>query len=62
MKLLPSEEIEKNILQWLPEGMKDPRLVPIIFERISKWGDVATMASAGEFDLFFKAPEIQKEK
>lgn len=65
MKMLSKEEIEKNILEWLPKepvNMKDPRLVPMIFERISKWGDVATMAVAGEFDLFFNAPEIQKEK
>ncbi|MES3031917.1 MAG: glutamate--tRNA ligase family protein [Patescibacteria group bacterium] len=62
MKLLPKVEIEKNILEWLPENMKNPKLVPIIFERISKWSDVKTMAMAGELGFFFKAPEINKEK
>jgi len=62
LKLLPKEEIEKNILEWLPEGMKNPKLVPIIFERISKWGDIKTMAAGGELEFFFKPPKISKEK
>jgi|SRR3989344_5414108 len=62
MKLLPKEEIEKNILAWLPDGMKNPKLVPVIFERISKWGDVKDMAERGELDFFFKAPEVEKTK
>jgi glutamyl-tRNA synthetase len=37
IKLLSKEEIEKNILEWLPEGKKDPKLVPVIIDRISKW-------------------------
>lgn len=65
MKKLPEEEITKNILERLPQepqNMRNPKLVPIILERISKWGDVSEMAGAGELDFFFKAPEIQKEK
>lgn len=62
IKLLSQKEIEKNILAWLPPNMQNLKLVPIIFERISKWGDVKDMVSRGELDLFFKAPEIQKEK
>ena len=62
LKLLSKEEIEKNILEWLPEGKKDTKLVPIIIERISKWGDIKTMDEAGEFDLFFNPPAISKEK
>lgn len=61
MKMLSQEEIEKNILEWLPEGMKNPKLVPVIFDRISKWSDVKTMAEAGELDMFFKAPQYAKE-
>src|SRR3989344_9451870 len=50
IKLLPPEEIEKNILEWLPENIKENpqvalKLVPLIFERISKWGDVPTVAN-----------------
>jgi glutamyl-tRNA synthetase len=62
MKRLAYEEVEKHILEWLPEGMKNPKLVPIIFDRISKWSDVKTMAEKGELDLFFKAPIYEKEK
>ena len=66
MKLLPKEEIEKNILAWLPEDMQKNsialKLVPIIFERISKWGDVANMVGRGELDFFFNRPEYAKEK
>jgi len=62
MKLLPSSEIEKNIFEHLPEDIRNPKLVPVIFERISKWSEVKDMAGAGELDFFFKSPEIQKEK
>lgn len=62
MKLLPKEEIEKSILEWLPENMRNPKLVPVILERISKWGDVAKMAGEGELDFFFKQPEYEKGK
>lgn len=62
IKLLPKEEIEKNILEWLPKEMQNSKLVPVILERINKWGDVKDMVARGELDFFFKAPEIQKEK
>jgi len=62
MKLLSKDEIEKNILEQLPENMKNKKLVPMIFERISKWNDVDNMVGAGELELFFKVPEIKKEK
>ncbi|MDP2788471.1 MAG: glutamate--tRNA ligase family protein [bacterium] len=62
IKKLSPQELEKNILARLPENMRNPKLVPIIFERISKWGDVTEMAGAGEFDFLFKFPEFSKEK
>jgi glutamyl-tRNA synthetase len=62
MKLLPPKEIEENILAWLPDSMKNPKLIPIIFERISKWSEVKNMAERGEFDFFFKQPKFSKEK
>ncbi len=62
IKRLSQGEIEKNILAWLPENMREKKLVPVILERISRWSDVATMARAGELDFFFKAPEISKTK
>ncbi len=66
MKLLPKEEIEKNILAQLPKEMQAEniasKLIPIIFERISKWSDVKDMAERGELGFFFKAPAIDKAK
>ena len=62
MKLLPLGEIEKNILARLPENMQNKKLVPIIFERISKWGDVEEMVKRGELDWYVSAPKMQKEK
>jgi glutamyl-tRNA synthetase len=66
IKLLPTEEIEKNVLKWLPSDMQEnpiaKKLIPIILERISKWGDIKEMIEVGELDLFFQTPEIQKEK
>jgi glutamyl-tRNA synthetase len=62
IKLLPPKEIEKNILAWLPENMRNPKLVPVILERISKWGDVKDMAEKEELDLFFKVPNVEKVK
>lgn len=62
MKRLPLGEIEKNILAWLPKDMQNHKLVPVIFERISKWGDVKDMVTRGELDFFFKQPKYSKEK
>lgn len=60
MKLLAPTEIEKHILACLPENMKNKKLVPIIFERISKWNDVKDMVQRGELDLFFNAPDFSQ--
>jgi len=62
MKLLPLKEIEKNIFEFLSEDMRNPKLVPIIFERISKWGEVKDMVERGELDFFFNLPSVPKEK
>ncbi len=62
MKLLSTEEVNKNILENLPENMRNVKLVPIIFERITKWGDIKNMVSVGELDFFFKQPEYDKSK
>lgn len=62
MKLLPKEEIEKNILEYLPKEMQNPKLASLIFDRINKWSDVASMVERGELTFFFKQPEISKEK
>ncbi len=61
MKLLPYEEIKRNILEWLPLDKRNPKLIPIIFDRISKWSDVTGMVEAGELDFFFTLGDYDKE-
>ncbi len=62
IKILSPGEIEKNILANLPEEYRNPKLVPIITERIVKWSDAGSMALSGELDFFIKEPQILKEK
>ena len=60
--MLADVEIEKNILARLPERMREKKLIPLIFERISKWGDVNGIVDRGELDFFFQKPKYPKEK
>ena len=62
MKKLPSGEVRDNILIRLPPELQNEKLIPIIFERISKWGDTAGMLGAGELDFFLRRPEVDKKK
>ncbi len=61
MKKLSQEEIDKNILDLLPENLQNKKLVHLVFDRISKWSDVSRMVGEGELDLFFKLGEYKKE-
>ncbi len=61
MKKLPESEIEKNILEKLPEELKNKKIVNLIFERISKWDDISDLIVKGELDFFYKAPILNKE-
>jgi glutamyl-tRNA synthetase len=63
IKLLSPEEIEKNILKFLPDNIPNEiakKLIPIILERISKWVDVRDMAERGELNFFFQAPDFSQ--
>ena len=66
IKKLPKEEIEKNILKYLPENMQDRNIISkitsIVLDHISKWGDVKEMAERGDLDFFFQEPKYEKEK
>ncbi len=62
IKLLPAEEVQKNILEWLPGNFRNPKLVPVILDRISKWSDISGMVERGELDLFIKSPEYSRDK
>jgi glutamyl-tRNA synthetase len=62
IKKLSAKDLEENIFSYLPEDYRNPKLISIITERISKWSDIKEMLGAGELEFFFKAPEIEKEK
>lgn len=62
LKKLSAEELEKRIFEYLPEDKQNPKLVPIIFERISKFGEVKEMLGKGELDYFFQEPDYDREK
>ena len=74
MKTLPETERNEKILERLLENenlsgkekLKDEKftqkLFPIIFDHISKWGDIDTLLSENELQYFFSAQEYEKEK
>jgi len=62
IKRLPEEELEKYVFKWLPEELKIKKIIPIIVERISKFGDIKNMVENGELDFFYKEPTYEKEK
>ncbi|MFA6524007.1 MAG: glutamate--tRNA ligase [Candidatus Paceibacterota bacterium] len=62
IKMFSSEDLKNKIFEWLPENYRNEKLIPIITERISKFGDIKKMIETGELDLFFNAPKYEKEK
>ncbi len=62
MKMLSPDEIEKHIFEYLPKEYRDKKIVPLIAERISKWGDIKDIVANGELDFFLKAPTLDKAK
>ncbi len=71
IKKLSLQEQEENILKYFSDSIKSEsefsidrlnHLVPLILERIEKFGDVKTMADNGELDYFFEIPKLEREK
>ncbi|MFZ3015404.1 MAG: glutamate--tRNA ligase [Minisyncoccia bacterium] len=62
IKKLSVENLEKNIFEYLPGEMRNPKIIPVILERISKFGDIQKMIERGELDFFFNTPKYEKEK
>ncbi|MDQ5969267.1 MAG: glutamyl-tRNA synthetase [Patescibacteria group bacterium] len=66
MKLLSENERNSKIIERLNSnsisGEDDflLKLCPVIFDHISKWGDIDTMALAGELDYYFNQPQYEK--
>ncbi len=62
IKKLSDSELKENIFKYLPDELRIEKIIPIIAERISKWGEVVEMVERGELDLFYKRPAIEKGK
>lgn len=74
MKLMPEEVRNENIFGWMLKNVKIAqypkvkdmvfvsKLSPIIFDRISKWGDIDTLVADGELDYYFEAPQYDINK
>ena len=62
IKRLSPDELEKNIFAWLPKELQLKKIIPLVVERISKFGDIKEMVERGELDYFYKKPDCQKEK
>jgi glutamyl/glutaminyl-tRNA synthetase len=70
LKKLSYEEQEEYIVSFLSDDTKNlpgygstliHSLVPVIMERISIGENIRAMEKAGEFEYFFKKPDIEKE-
>lgn len=62
IKRMSSEDQEKNVLEWLPEQLKNPKLTSIIIERINKWSDIMTLVEKGELDWLNQYEGVSVEK
>ncbi len=71
IKRLSTAEQERRIREFLPETLREKpgysdgmisTLVPLIVDRIAKFGDVRDMCETGELDMFFAAPNPDTEK
>lgn len=62
IKMLPFAELRSNIFAWLPEELRMEKLIPLIAERISKFGDIKTMVESGELDFFYQEPDYDASR
>lgn len=62
LKLLSEEDLKSKVFDNLPDELKIEKLIPIIIERIAKFGDIKEMVSKGELDFFYKKPIIEEQK
>ncbi len=59
MKRIPEEARNTEITAWLKKaGFENfpAKAYPVVFDRISKWGDILTLVEAGELQYFLEAP------
>lgn len=66
MKLMPVDTRNQEIINRLKENSINGnekfllKLCPVIFDHISKWGDIDTMVGVGELDYYFNPPQYEK--
>lgn len=70
IKLLPLEKMEEEILARFPGALKIEaknnhkifaKMIPIITDHISTFGEIITLAEAGEYGYFFEDPVFARE-
>ncbi|MFA5888821.1 MAG: glutamate--tRNA ligase family protein [Candidatus Paceibacterota bacterium] len=67
MKLMPESERNQEILSRLKNNSINgdekflQKLCPIIFDHISKWGDIDEMVRGGELDYYWSPPQYEKD-
>ncbi|KKT30340.1 MAG: glutamyl-tRNA synthetase, partial [Candidatus Nomurabacteria bacterium GW2011_GWD1_44_10] len=70
MKLLSQENAGKEILAQFPDALREKakanskifeKIIPVILDHISAFGDARVFAEAGEYDYFFEDPTYSRE-
>ncbi len=69
MKLMPEDKFEMEVMKYLSEEIKTeakfsmilPKILPLIKERISTFGEIKEMAEKEELQYFFSMPEYAPE-
>jgi glutamyl/glutaminyl-tRNA synthetase len=66
MKKLPDAEFKEYLFKFLPEKYRGNdavinRLIPLLRERLSYFGELAAMDAAGDLSYFFEDPSYEKE-
>ena len=70
MKLLAPENVGKEVLARFPDALREKekansrifeKIIPVILDHISVFGDVRAFAEAGEYDYFFEDPTYSRE-
>lgn len=66
LKKLSEDQIEVEIVARFPEDIQNhplvKKVVPLVFERISKWNDITQLFNEGEFTYFFTQPTIENKE
>ncbi len=71
IKRMSNEDFKAKVLEFLPDEIKNlsgydeeklEKILPVIKDRIEKFGDIKDMSEEGELGYFFETPEYEKSK